>query len=119
MYNILQSLRVSPLLTATIIDILLKSEYNRDGKLSVTDDQLAKILTPCNLTPSTVIRLLTSNQFSVTNIHTRTKTGRSDGHHYIIDLNTRQDKPIIYKISKTRFPLISSSLQSSTEGANV
>lgn len=117
MYNILQSLKVSPLLTASVIDILLKSEYNTNGRLSVTDDELSKILTPHNLTPSTVIRLLSSNRFSVTNIHTRTKTGRSDGHRYIIDLNMRQDKPNIYKISKTKFPLISNILLSSTEGA--
>lgn len=119
MYNLLQSLKISPLLTASVIDILLKSEYNIGGILSVTDDELAKILTPHNLTPSTVIRLLSTNKFSITNIHTRTRTGRSDGHHYVIDLNKRQDKPLVYKISKSRFPLVSNILLSSTEGAIV
>lgn len=119
MYNLLQSLKISPLLTASIIDILVKSEYNIDGRLSITDDELAKILIPHNLTPSTVIRLLSTNKFSITNIHTRTRTGRSNGHHYVIDLNKRQDKSNVYKISKTRFPLISNYLLSSTEGAIV
>lgn len=117
MLTILNNLKVSPLLTSSIIDMLLKSEYNIDGKVSLTDDQLYELALPYSLTPGTIMRLLSANKFAITNIHTRTKTGRSDGHHYIIDLNKYQDKPIVHKVSKTSFQQLSTANHLSIEGA--
>ncbi len=114
----LEDIKYSPLITASLLDILLNSQYNNNGIITIDDIQLERELKSSSISPAKAIQMLSRNKIAITNIHIRTKTGRSNGHKYIIDLHSRQDKSKIYKISDALFPSISTSLLRSTEGAN-
>lgn len=110
----LNEIRYSPLSTASILDILLKSNYNTNGVITIDDNQLHEELKSISISSAKAIQMLARNKIAITNIHIRTKTGRSNGHKYIIDLHSRQDRSKVYKISDSIFPSVSTSLFRST-----